>query len=201
MLLPVAGASRTRRHSAAATRGRSPRPSPDRARSSRRAASRRARACAAAPSDRRPRCRTRCDDDACGRPERLALFRRRQQRAQTGEAVRAHQPERHELGKRFLDLRAQHARAVDDLVEERCAVLAQELRDIVGAPARDRRMRRCRLCTRRVHSGALRRGSKRYRVSYGSDRRCPRSTAFAGSVKRVQIARPDRQRSSSHVKS
>ena len=57
--------------------------------------------------------------------EGLALFRRREQRAQSGEAVRGRRAERDQLGERFLDLGAQQAGAVDDLVVERRAVLPQ----------------------------------------------------------------------------
>ena len=63
----------------------------------------------------------------------LALLRRRQQCAQTGEAVGGHGPERDQFGERVLDLRAQQVRAVDDFVVERSAVRTQEFRDCLRA--------------------------------------------------------------------
>ena len=70
---------------------------------------------------------------AAAAAERPALFRRGEQRAQSGEAVRGRDAQRDELRQRFLDLRAQQARALDDLVVERCAVLAQVIDDRLRA--------------------------------------------------------------------
>ena len=53
---------------------------------------------------------------------RAALARRHQQRAQAGEAVGRDEAERDQLGQRLLDMRAQQAAMLDQLVEERGAV-------------------------------------------------------------------------------
>ena len=50
---------------------------------------------------------------------------RHQQRAQAAEAVGGDEAERHQFGQRLLDLGAQQAGAVDQLVEERGAVLRE----------------------------------------------------------------------------
>ena len=132
--------------------------------------------------------------------EGLALLGRREQRAQSGEAVGGHDAERHQFGQRFLDLRAQQAGAVDDLVVERCAVLPQVV---------DRPVARARSAftgcvggagATRFQSGAVRRGSSATGVvRIGPALRGRRRRA--GGVRRVQTARPERHRSSSHVKS
>ena len=90
--------------------------------------------------------------------------------------------------------------SLDDLVEERRTVLAQELRDVV-APVRWALTDEADAgCAARVHSGALRRGSNVTGVVRIGPALLPLN-AFAGTVNRVQTARPDRHRSSSHVKS
>ena len=53
----------------------------------------------------------------------LAALGRHEQRAQAAEAVRGHEAERDQLGERLFDLGAQQAGALDQLVEERRALL------------------------------------------------------------------------------
>ncbi len=57
-----------------------------------------------------------------------------EQRAQTGEAVGGDDAQRDQLGERLLDLRAELPGTIDELVEERRAVLA----DVVGQRSRAR---------------------------------------------------------------
>ena len=61
-----------------------------------------------------------------------------QQSAQPGKAVRSDDAERHQLAEGLLDLRTQQAGAFDQLVEERCAVLANEVDDGLRSGTRAR---------------------------------------------------------------
>jgi hypothetical protein len=54
---------------------------------------------------------------------------RAEQRAKAAEAVGDDLTRGYKLGERLLDLRAEETRAIDDLVEEGCAVLADEIRN------------------------------------------------------------------------
>ena len=61
---------------------------------------------------------------------RASPIRRHEQRAQAAEAVGVDEAQRHELGERLFDLRGQHARALDDLIEERSAVRLDDFDDV-----------------------------------------------------------------------
>ena len=67
---------------------------------------------------------------------------RHEQRAQPAEAVRGHEAERDQLGQRLFDLGAQQAGALDQLVEERRAVLPNAVGDRLRPGARTDRVRR-----------------------------------------------------------
>ena len=108
-------------------------------------------------------------------------------------------PARDQFAERVLDLRAQQPRAVDDLVVERCAVqLADGRRRPVransGPPPSEG------AGATRVQSDATRRGSSVTGVvRIGPE--VPGGSPTAAAASLVHTTRPDRQRSSSQVKS
>ena len=75
-----------------------------------------------------------CAPPAPGPAERLALRGRYQQCAQAAEAVRAHHAEGGQFRQRVLHLGPEQAGAGHDVVEERGAVLADEIGDRLGLP-------------------------------------------------------------------
>ena len=76
--------------------------------------------------------------------DRLALARRHQQRAQAVEAVGRDQPERDQFRQGLLELGAQQAAVLQQLVEERGAVGRHEIDDGLSARAGVRRLGRHR---------------------------------------------------------
>ena len=114
----------------------------------------------------------------------LAAVGRHEQRAQAAEAVRGHEAERDQLGERLLDLGAQQAGALDQLVEERRALLPNEVGDRLRPGTRPDRVRRRR--ERRPVPGMTPRqqGDRR-----GAHRRHAALAAVRSSVARAE-ARP-----------
>ena len=72
---------------------------------------------------------------------RAAPVGRHQEGAQPGEAVRGDEAKRHQFAERLFDLRPQQPAALDQLVEERGALLADHRHDRLGARARLGRVR------------------------------------------------------------
>ena len=128
--------------------------------------------------------------------ERPALLRRREQRAQSGEAVGRGDAQRDELRKRLFDLRAQQSRPLDDLVVERRAVLAQMIDDCLRAAAqRNRQRRRRRRDTMPERRGAARKQRDRCRadgprVPGSRCRRRQRQSRPDGAAGEAQIVEP-----------
>ncbi len=82
-------------------------------------------------------------------------------------------PERHEFGQRILHFHRQHAGVLRDFVEERSAVLAQEIRHHLGS--RDVRCAGSDWSVSAAHSGTLRLASKVMGVERTGDAPRPRS--------------------------
>ena len=127
--------------------------------------------------------------------QRFAPIGRREQCAQSGEAVGVHEPQHDQLGERILDLRAQHARRLDDLVVEAGAVSPPDSRRRLGRARTHRRgLRRRRhraipqpeIAPRQQRD---RRRADRAGVSRGDTRRCGEARPHGASGE-TQIVEP-----------
>ena len=129
---------------------------------------------------------------ATARAARLALGERHQERAQAGEAVGGDEAQRHQLGQRLLELGAQQAAMLQQLVEEGGAVGGDEIDDSLRLGTGPRAESAGSAIAR--HSAAWRRGSSVTEVV----RTVVGLPVAARAPSRSQVAWPARQRASSH---